>query len=488
MQLRSTLFWFSIMATVLIPAQAQMNLEVAFPALTFNLAIDIQHAGDGSNRLFVAEQPGLIKVLPNDASTTEATIFLDIRDRILANDRFGLLGLTFHPDYKNTGYFYIHYNAAAPDRSIISRFSVSTSDPDLADPSSELVILEVEQPHKFHNGGQLAFGSDGSLYIGFGDGGPFDGSPDPLSHGQNRSTLLGAFVRIDVDIPSADRNYSIPPDNPFVGNIEGLREEIWAWGFRNPWRFSFDDVTGWLWTGDNGENFYEEIDIVEKGKNYGWKTMEAAHCYSPDVGCTTDGLTLPVREYGGSTSQRRSVIGGYVYRGRKNPELVGKYIYADFMTGQGWALTYDGIQNPSNAQLFAGQPGIATFGVDEQGELYMSNIHDGKIYRFVPTSTSVESVTDGSREFHLEQNYPNPFSPTTSIKYTLYQTQSVNLSIYDIRGRLVRTLVNELETAGSRSVEWDGTDHTGNALPSGVYFYCLKNSSQRQTHALTLFR
>lgn len=363
---------------VYLGGQAQPLVVQAFPNLTFNLAVDLQNAGDGTNRLFAVEQPGVIKVFENDPDVQQANVFLDIRSRVLSDDRFGMLGMAFHPDYENNGFFYVHYTASGPQRSIISRFSVSDGNPNQADPSSELVLIEAGQPHKFHNGGQLAFGPDGYLYIGFGDGGP---GRDPNGHGQNRRTLLGAFLRIDVDAPSDSLPYGIPADNPFVGNSDGFREEIWAWGFRNPWRFSFDPATGALWTADNGEDRFEEINIVEKGNNYGWKIMEASACFSPPSGCNQTDLTLPVFEYGGNSS-RRSVIGGYVYHGERHESLQGKYIYGDFLLSSIWSLELNEAGQAVNQTLVNGSAGgIGTFGLDEAGELYHSNLFDGKIYR-----------------------------------------------------------------------------------------------------------
>lgn len=353
------------------------NLEVqeAFPSLSFTRPVDLQHAGD--SRLFVVEQRGIISVFPNDAGVTEKRIFLDIEEQVEDNgNEEGLLGLAFHPDYESNGFFYINYTASNPDRTVISRFTVSDTDPDKAVKDSELVILEFSQPYSNHNGGQVSFGPDGYLYIAVGDGGS---GGDPQDHGQNLKTLLGTILRIDVDKNEGGKNYGIPSDNPFANNDEGYKEEIYAYGLRNPWRFSFDPETGWLWTGDVGQNKYEEIDIIESGGNYGWNIMEGFHCFEPSSDCDTSGLILPIVEYG--RDEGVSVTGGFVYRGPAINQLKGKYIYADYATGKIWALDFSEINDPANTELMEVSFQISSFGEDQDQELYLCGF-DGKIYKF----------------------------------------------------------------------------------------------------------
>ncbi len=354
-----------------------LTLEPAFPDLRFEQPVDLQHAPDGSGRLFVVEQKGIIRVFPNDPQAQKADIFLDLTSEVLLGHmEEGMLGLAFHPRFKENGYFFVYYIADNPRRSRLARFQAQDN---RADPASKYVVLEVPQPYGNHNGGQIAFGPDGYLYIALGDGGS---GGDPHGHGQNPATLLGSILRIDVDHASAGKNYAIPPDNPFAGNKQGYREEIFAFGLRNPWRFSFDPKTQWLWAGDVGQDKpYEEIDIIEKGKNYGWNIMEGFHCYEPKENCDTNGLTLPVWEYtlddGG-----RSVTGGHVYRGKKISELEGYYLYADFVSGRVWALKYDGRHPPEN-HLLVHNPNLypSSFGVDENREIFICSF-DGSIYRF----------------------------------------------------------------------------------------------------------
>ena len=362
-----------------------MMVERAFPKLPPGQLVNLTNLvqpDDGRDRIFVTEQPGRIRVFPNDQSATEAGLFLDISQRVNdAGNEEGLLGLAFDPDYRNNGYFYVYYSAANPRRSVLSRFSVHPNDPESADPSSEFVIIEIDQPFSNHNAGQIAFGPDGFLYVALGDGG---GSGDPLGdvgNGQDKSTLLGSLLRIDVSTVSGGKNYRIPPDNPFVG-VAGARDEIWAYGLRNPWRFSFDAETGLLWLADVGQGTWEEIDIVKRGSNYGWKVMEGAHCFSPSTGCDQTGLELPLLEYSRSGGNC-SVTGGYVYRGRGNPWLLGAYVYGDFCSGRIWGLRYDGELVTEQMLLVDSGLFITSFGRALSDNLYILSRTDG-IYRLVP--------------------------------------------------------------------------------------------------------
>ena len=358
-----------------------VQLEPAFPALAFTRPVDLQHPGDGSGRLFVVEQEGVINVFENRQDVADASVFLDIRERV--NDESneqGLLGLAFHPDFEENGYFYVDYTAADPNRTVIARYEVDPENPDAALPGSEQVILEVEQPYGNHNAGQIVFGPEGYLYVTLGDGGA---GGDPQENGQDPTTLLASILRIDVDRPADGKNYGIPPDNPFVGNDRGWREEIWAYGLRNPWRISFDPETQALWTGDVGQNAYEEISIIEKGQNYGWNTMEASHCFDPETGCDQTGLVLPVHEYPHEVG--RSITGGFVYRAAEVPALAGQYVFADYTGKQVWALDAENPRDAEPAKLMDFGAAIASFGVDAQGELYACAF-DGKIYRFTSSA------------------------------------------------------------------------------------------------------
>jgi len=469
-----------ILALVVVTTtRAQYPIENAFPNLSFTRPVDLQHAGDGSERLFVVEQEGRILVFDNDPAVSGTKLFLDIRPRIdTRGNEEGLLGLAFHPEYASNGYFYVNYTATNPDRTVISRFEVSENDPDAADAGSETVLLEFAQPYSNHNGGQVAFGPDGYLYIATGDGGS---GGDPQNNAQNRSNLLGKILRIDVDNPEAGKEYGIPGDNPFAGNTEGYAEEIYAWGLRNPWRFSFDTETGRLWTGDVGQNRFEEVDIIENGKNYGWRIMEGFSCFNPSSGCDQTGLTLPVIEYG--RDQGASITGGYVYRGSSVPELQGKYIYADFVTGRIWGLTYNGPGDVDNELLLSSNQNIASFGTDADNELYICTF-GGSIFRFEPTVTSVGDASGTlPDEMTLSPAFPSPAMrgsvSSVSVRFGVPSQQQIRLVLYDTLGQEVRTVAEGLFRAGTHRASIEISD-----LRPGIYYYALQSGTQRQTRKL----
>jgi len=362
--------------------QSDYNIENAFPNLSFQDPVGIHHAGDGSNRIFIVEQQGRIKVFDNDTNVSNAETFLDIRSIVDQDGGYteeGLLGLAFHPNYNENGYFYVHYsdhlngNINSP-RNIVARYSVSNNNPNQANLNSEEIILIVDQPYHNHNGGQMEFGPDGYLYISFGDGGS---AGDPQGNGQNLSTLLGTIIRIDIDNPSDGLNYGIPSDNPFIAPLNA-RDEIYAYGLRNVWRFSFDSETDLLWAADVGQNAWEEIDIIYPSLNYGWNEMEATHCYPPGSDCNPNDFELPVYEYELYVDGVCSITGGYVYRGDILWQLKGKYVYGDWCTGDIWALTYSDNGNYINEDIMRTNINITSFGLDQNNELLFcgnSNIY-----------------------------------------------------------------------------------------------------------------
>jgi glucose/arabinose dehydrogenase len=334
--------------------------------------VDIQNAGDGSGRLFIVERSGDIRILQNGQLLTAP--FLDIRDRVTSiGVEQGLLGLAFHPKYASNGEFFVNY-IDLNGNTVIARFHVSTSDPNLADPSSEVDLLHVNQPFPNHNGGGLAFGPDGYLYIGFGDGGS---ERDPLRTGQNLQTLLGKMLRIDVDHGDP---YTIPPDNPIIN--EGGLPEIWASGLRNPWRFSFDSLTGDLYIADVGQDAWEEVDFIPAGMpggmNFGWSYYEGKHQYNDQPPANLV-FIFPVIEY--SHAYGCAVTGGYVYRGTAYPDWQGVYFYGDYCSGTVWGLIHTGEQTWQTKELFSTRAKITTFGTDESGELYLADYRSGKILR-----------------------------------------------------------------------------------------------------------
>ena len=353
---------------------ATFSLENAFPNLSFSRPVDFQTAKDGTGRVFVVEQGGVIRVFNNSSASADSNIFLDISSRINTQaDEQGLLGLAFHPNFAANGYFYVNYT---PDEnlSVTSRFQVNPSTDNTADSNSELILLEMPQPFTNHNGGQLAFGSDGYLYIASGDGGS---GGDPQGNAQNRGNLLGTVLRIDVDNRDNGLNYAIPSSNPFVGEPNS-RPEIFAYGLRNPWRMSFDSNTGLLWSGDVGQGELEEINVIESGGNYGWNFFEGTQCFSGN--CDDTGLIPPVFEYNHDAGDK-SVTGGYVYRGTLTPSLEGKYVYGDFISGRIWALDAT-TNNPNNALVLETGLNISSFGIDADDELYFCAFN-GSIYRIV---------------------------------------------------------------------------------------------------------
>jgi glucose/arabinose dehydrogenase len=448
------------------------QLQNAFPNLSFSSPIFLTHSNDGTNRIFVAQQGGLIRVLPNDSTTTTVSTFLNITNKVIFSGERGLLGLAFHPDYANNGYFYVNYTRTGDNATIISRFSRSITDPNKADSLSEYILLTIAQPFTNHNGGIIFFGLDGYLYIGAGDGGS---GGDPGNRAQNPQQLLGKILRIDVDTTTSTTNYGIPPTNPFYGNPTAGREEIYTIGMRNPWRMSQDPVTGLIYCGDVGQNVWEEIDIIENGLNYGWRCYEGNAPYNT-TGCQPASFyTFPIKVYTISGQPECSVTGGYVYRGsRRAPELEGRYIYGDYCSRKIWKLKYENGNVTEDSLLVTAPLGasILSFGTDQFDELYI--LTTGGIFRF--NKSNLVGISNNSSlpdAFNLEQNYPNPFNPETKINYSIPSLSHVKLIIYDINGREIKSLVNTTQLAGDHTISWNGTDNYGSKISSGIYFYSI---------------
>ena len=356
-----------------------------------DLPVAITHAGDGSGRLFITLQRGQIVVYKGQRVLPSP--FLDIASRVSCCGERGLLSVAFHPHYASNGLLYVNYTNTN-GHTVIARYQVS-SDPDVANPNSARILLTIRQPYRNHNGGQLQYGPDGYLYIGMGDGGS---GGDPQNRAQNLQTLLGKMLRIDVD---RGTRYAIPPDNPFV-DIPEAGKEIWALGLRNPWRFSFDRLTGALFIGDVGQQNWEEVNVQPAsspgGENYGWRRMEGKHCFKPTSHCDNGTLTLPILEY--SHNLGCSITGGYRYRGRRIPQYYGTYFYGDYCTGRIWGARPDGRHWTATRLLNLGLS-ISAFGEDETGELYMVHRAEetGVLYRFVsdvsgPQIIAANSLTD----------------------------------------------------------------------------------------------
>jgi glucose/arabinose dehydrogenase len=365
------------------PAGAWQPPRIALEPLVDGLAAPIGITHDpGSDRLYVNQQEGSIVAVDPGGATRP---FLDITDRVVDGGERGLLGLAFHPDFARNGRFFVNYTrSGAGDEegdTVISEFRVApNTEPAVGDPASERQLLLIDQPAPNHNGGQLAFGRDGYLYLGLGDGG---GAGDPWDNAQNPEALLGKLLRIDVDGERAGRPYAIPADNPFASG--GGAPEVWLLGLRNPWRFSFDRATGDLWIGDVGQSAWEEVDRLpasgQAGLNLGWNVMEGAHCFR-DASCDGGAFVPPVAEY--SAAFGHSVIGGYVYRGSSEPTFAGSYFYADAYSGRVWALEA-AAEAPVPGELLVADAFLASFGEDRAGELYVADARGGIVYRMVAT-------------------------------------------------------------------------------------------------------
>jgi glucose/arabinose dehydrogenase len=445
------------------PTFAQMDVQLAFPAMPyFSTITSIVDPLDGTDRLFVVEKNGPIRVFQNDPSVSSFGTFLDLADSTANNFECGALSMAFHPDYDNNGYFYVTYinKARLPLKWVLARYHVS-NDPNVADPNSELRLIEIPQENTYHKGGQVVFGPDGYLYVTTGEDGD-------IYKSQILNSLKGKMMRIDVDHPSGGLNYGIPADNPFKNNSVGYREEIWAWGFRNPWKFNFDS-SGRIWEGDVGLDTWEEVNIITKGRNYGWPLMEGTQCDYPTP-CDTTGrnIKLPLWQYLHVSPWGGAIIGGYVYQGTQYPELVGRYIYADTQTDQIWALYWDGVHPPTNNELFHYPPEafyrFTSICQDKDNELFFGSYFGG-VYRLIGTTTGVSDGTPPVPSAILSAQ-PNPFVRETRLRFSAPGVASIH--IYDVSGRLVQHI--ESTGTGERDAVWDGTSLSGHRATSGVYF------------------
>jgi uncharacterized repeat protein (TIGR03806 family) len=437
-----------------------LEIEKAFPGLRFERPLQLTSAGDGSNRIFVVTQKGLIYVFPNRKNVTkdQCRVFLDWSRRVRTDENEeGMMGLAFHPRFRENGLFYVYYTTR-PLQSVVARFRVKSDDPDRADPDSFDVLLNFPQPYWNHNGGSMEFGPDGHLYIGLGDGGS---AGDPHQNAQNLKTLLGKILRIDVDHADAGLKYAIPRDNPFADRRDGARREIWTLGMRNVWRLSFDRLTGTLWAGDVGQDKYEEVDVIQKGGNYGWNLREGFHPFRPQLAKGNDRLIDPIIEYDHSVG--KCIIGGVVYRGKKLPELYGAYLYADFVSGQVWALRYNGAKATSNATIVRPKSDITSFGEDERGEVYFTDF-DGYIYNFRKAASPTGRQADVAP-------FPRLLSETALFTDTKSMTPAPGLIPYGVNVPLWSDGAEKdryLALPRARSIKFSRTDSW--QFPTGTVF------------------
>lgn len=458
------LFWMPVVLfTATVCSRAQNPGTLTPFADGFSSPVTITHAGD--NRLFVVNQPGSI-VIVDSTGHLNAEPFLDIIDKVTFEGEQGLLGLAFHPDYKNNGYFFVNYIGAG-DSTHISRFTMLSGNADKADPQSEMKILTLAQPYKNHNGGELAFGPDGYLYIGLGDGGS---GGDPENRAQNRLEFLGKILRIDVD---HGEPYTIPESNPFYA-MDNARNEIWALGLRNPWRFSFDRKTGDLWIADVGQNEFEEINFQPAGspggENYGWRCYEGDEEFNQDECAQSDSFTFPVHTF--PHGPECSVTGGFVYRGDSLSPYYGKYFFADYCSDRIWTLHKDtsGWVREDFGR-FTGN-GFSTFGEDSKGELYVAGHSNGIIYRIGSQVTGLPPVKELSGILFLN----DPLSRIFRLEISNSLIAPAILSIYDMKGS-----VRFRDKITGEKYEFNTS-----RLPYGVYLVSLRMNGKYWSHKLII--
>jgi len=463
--LKYTIMRFTILSICLLLAgitHAQTDPELAFvlSADGFNQPVDVTGSGEGSNRLFVVEKGGRVKVMDHSTGEVQSDLYLDLSEQVLTNSERGLLGIAFHPDFATNGYFYVNYisdgtGTPSSGQTVISRFQASPANATTVDIATETVLLTISQPASNHNAGDLAFGPDGYLYIPTGDGG---GGGDPNENSLNPQSLLGKILRIDVDNTDPGLAYAIPANNPFMGDAS-TRDEIWALGLRNPWRISFDRETGDLWIGDVGQGQREEIDfqpaISPGGLNYGWDCREGTLAYTGSDGdddnhCDPNTTyTEPLVDYDRGSMGGRSVTGGFLYRGTEASDLVGYYVFADYASDRFFLFTaeeVDGNNQPVERTLIPqpiinGDPiGVSSFGEDDDGNLYVLNLFDGEVSRVTTQLALIVSLAPWEAEA-LNKTVtlsPNPTNGKFIIELPGTERQQlVSVNVYDAAGRQV---------------------------------------------------
>jgi len=488
--MKTKYFLAALLLTIMLGSnvKAQYSLVDAYPTLTFNSITEVATAPDPANRLFVVSQKGIIYVLDMTVNPPTSKVFLDISNRVSASSsgsEVGLLGLAFHPSYTTNRYFYVDFTNTPSGGSLtsyIARYEVSPTNPDSALRSTEQIVLTQAQPYSNHNGGKLAFGPDGYLYISFGDGGS---GGDPQGNGQNRATLLGKILRIDVNSTSGGNNYAIPPSNPFFGST-AYKQEIFSWGMRNPWKFSFDLPTGRLWCADVGQSAREEIDLIVSGGNYGWNVMEGFNCYSPSSGCDTSGKIKPIIDF--VRSDCSSITGGYVVRSSPQlPALEGLYVFGDYGTRKVFSVNYTGGTPAATATLLlTATTAISSWGVDKNKNVYACFYGtSAKLMKLVDTRVGVGNYSSQiPDQYSLMQNYPNPFNPSTKISFAIPTAGNFSLTVFDNTGKVVKNIYSNQNLNAGIYTE----DFSGNNLSSGVYYYKLTGNNFSETKKMLLVK
>lgn len=461
-------------------ADAQYTATRAFSQLpAFTKPIEMTFPDDGTNRLFLVQQRGVINVFPNNQTVTTTKVFLDISDSVYATaNEMGLLGIAFHPNYKQNGYFYLNYSRQINNSlyTYVARYTVNSSNPDVADKSSKKILLKFIQPYSNHNGGCMRFGADGYLYISQGDGGS---SNDPGNNAQSLGTFLGKILRIDVNKEENGKPYAIPSDNPFV-TTPNAYPEIYAYGLRNPWKMQFDPVTKLLWAGDVGQNYREEIDIIEKGKNYGWKVAEGFSCRGGVNPCNKTGFQNPVIEYIYGNDGNYSITGGEVYRGSAMPELVGKYIFGDYSSARIYALDYKVGVDTSYVQLVKGSGfTISAFAHDQAGEIYIMGHSTGFIFKLGKTGTTGIESTSNNLDVQITSLFPNPVLNSFTIEFNKKQEGNTKIRLKNNLGAIVSTISDSDLPSGSNVLTFDLPK-----IENGMYFVEIETAQSKQVMKL----
>lgn len=447
------LSFFILQITTFVQAQ-NIILESFGPS--FSQPVEIKNAGD--DRLFVVEKSGVIKILNSDGSVN-ATPFLDITSIVgSSGGEQGLLGLAFHPNYPTNPNFYVDYTNTSGN-TVIANYTVS-GDPDIANTSGN-ILLTISQPYTNHNGGCINFGPDGYLYIATGDGGD---AGDPGNRAQSLNVLLGKLLRIDVDNGSP---YGIPSDNPYLNDGDSTTlPEIWSYGLRNPWKFSFDSLTNDIWIADVGQNEYEEINLAQSTQsaiNYGWRCYEGNNAYNTSGCAASSTMTFPVAEYSHNNSGnfKCSITGGYIYRGTQQTSLQGKYIFADYCSGEIGVLSDSGSWNYTFSNANSGN--WVTFGEDVNGELYVADISTGNIYKLLEENLSVDEYA-----FNQIKMYPNPSKGHVNFDFSKVDTNNIQIDLFSIQGKLI----HHIENISNEIYEMQTSN-----LENGFYIVEIKNSS-----------